>query len=71
MRFIELQDGLSIRIDEIEAIVKIDDLTSEVRTESNTYVANFPYDVLLRLIEEESRVVEEKPVNAMEQYWTG
>lgn len=51
MNYIEIADGLSIRIDEVEAIGKKDEFTSIVYTHHNTFDSTFPYNVLLELLE--------------------
>jgi len=53
MKYIEIADGISLRIEAIEAIERKDDLSSLVRTQFNTYDSAFPYDVLLQLLERE------------------
>jgi hypothetical protein len=59
MHFIELRDGLSVSIEEIEAIQRVDDGSSRVFTQNNTYDSTFPYMTLLELVERE-QVPEEK-----------
>ncbi len=59
MKYIEIVEGLSIRVDAIEAVEKKEDLTSIVRTQFNSYDSTFPYDVLLQLLEREE-IPEEK-----------
>lgn len=66
LKFIEIQNGLSIRIDEIESISSIDEFTSEIKIGSTSYVANFPYSVLLKIIEEP-----EQEVKQYEQHFAG
>jgi len=51
MNYIEIVDGVSIRIDAIESIERKDDLTCVVRTQANSYDSTFPYTLLLQLIE--------------------
>lgn len=63
MRYIEIADGLSVRIDEIEAIsVGEDNLTSVVKTHHNIYRSTFPYGVLLELLERQGEVKKEQQV---------
>lgn len=53
MEYIELSDGVSIRICDIEAVIaNQDNLTCTVRTGWNTYQSTFPYNVLLSLIQQ-------------------
>ena len=64
MKFIEIAENLSIRIDEIEAIGKGEsDLTSIVHTHHSLYNSTFPYDVLLQLLENELA----EPINNTQQ----
>lgn len=52
MKYIEIAEGLSIKIDEIEAIgYGKNELTSKVYTHHNTYSSTFPYEILLELLE--------------------
>ena len=66
MKFIEVSEGLSIRIDEIEAISKREDMVSTVHTHHNSYDSTFPYEVLLSLIEREYETSEEAPTKEEE-----
>jgi len=51
MKWIEIQDGMSIKIDDIEAIgYGNNNLTSKVYTHHNVYDSTFPYNVLLDLV---------------------
>ena len=54
MKYIEISDGVSIKIDAIEAVERKDDFTSTVHTQSNSYDSTFPYLVLLELLEKQS-----------------
>ena len=52
MKYIELAEGISVRIEDIESVSKgEDDLTSIVKTQYNIYKSTFPYGVLLELLE--------------------
>ncbi len=64
MEYIEISDGISVRICEIEAVKKNDEMTSSVITHQNTYASTFPYNVLLDLLNMAS---EEKETNEIEQ----
>ena len=72
MRFIEISDGKSIDIDQIEVVERKDDFTTSLYTHHNVYEANFPYMTLLQLLEAE-KATEEKPqeINRFEQFWAG
>jgi len=53
MEFIELREGLSVRIEEIEAVIRnADGMTSTVYTCNNNYESTFPYEVILSLIQQ-------------------
>ena len=51
MRFIEIREGISIDINEIEAIEDKDKLNSKIYTHHNTYTSTFPRTALIQLIE--------------------
>ena len=71
--FIELSDGFSVRIDEIEAVVRKTELTSVVYTKNNIYESTFPYNVLLDLIDKYSEKIEapeKKAFKILEQVGT-
>lgn len=52
MQYIEVAKGLSIRVDEVEAVgYGINELTSKVYTHHNVYDSTFPYRALLKLLE--------------------
>ncbi len=77
MNYIEVTNGLSIRIDEIEAVSQGEDtLTSIVRTHHNIYKSTFPYQVLLDLLESnskediESKELQQKPFNILREIGT-
>ena len=53
LKYIEIKDGFSVRIDAIEAIEKVNELECIVRTQFNSYDSVFPYLVLLQLLEKE------------------
>ena len=53
MKYIEIKDGFSVRIDAIEVIEKVNELECVVRTQFNSYDSVFPYLVLLQLLERE------------------
>ena len=71
MEYIELRDGLSVKICEIEAVIRNEDvMTSTVYTSSNTYTSTFPYDVLLSLIEKKEEPREKEMLNIMKTIGT-
>ena len=56
MKYIEISNGLSVKMDEIEAISQgTNELTSIIHTHHNTYDSTFPYSVLLELLEREQK----------------
>lgn len=71
MMYVEIAKDLSIRIEAIESIKKKNDLTSIVRTQSNSYDSTFPYQVLLKILEregtQESKGIEQKGFNIMKE----
>jgi len=50
MEFIEVDEGFSIKVSEIEAIERIDDLNCAIYTHHNRYEMGFPYKTLLDLL---------------------
>ena len=59
MTFIELQDGLSVKIDEIVAVQRMaDQFRCKVFTETQEFEAHFPYLTLLSLLEADKPEVE-------------
>lgn len=75
--YIEIADGLSIRIDEIEAIgYGNNQLTSKVYTHHNVYDSTFPYSVLLQLLQREKiekESIDKQAFNIMKEMgnWAG
>lgn len=63
MQYIEIAEGLSVKICDICAVGKDTDLTSTVYTDSSVFKSTFPYNVLLELLERES----DKPVDNTQQ----
>ena len=64
MKYIEISEGLSVRVDEIEAVTSGEDtLTSIVKTHHTSYRSTFPYRVLLELLEH----MQEEPEDKMKQ----
>ena len=53
MKYIEIRDGFSVKIDAIEAVEKVGELECVIRTQFNSYDATFPYTVMLQLLERE------------------
>jgi hypothetical protein len=65
MKYIEIKDGLSVKIDDIESIERNEDFTCYVRTHHNTYDSTFPYMVLLELLERRDYGLQEKEEKIM------
>ncbi len=66
MEFIEVSEGTSVKICEIESVTKDENGDgSIVRTHYNIYSSTFPYDVLLQLLEMNEE--KEPMVNELEQ----
>ena len=50
--FIKIADGLSVKVDEVEAVgYGANNLSSKVYTHHNIYDSTFPYEVILALLE--------------------
>ena len=72
MRVIEIKEGVSVDIDQIEVLERKDDFTTTIYTHHNVYEANFPYMTLLQLLETEEKPQEAQTrINQFEQYWGG
>jgi hypothetical protein len=55
MKYIEIKPGICISIDKIECLEEVDQLHTNVYlTGGNLYKANYPYGVLVTLLEEKS-----------------
>ena len=71
MKYLEIKDGFSVRIDAIEAVEKAGELKCVVRTQFNVYDSTFPYTVMLQLLEREEAPaptkVEEEIVNILKE----
>ena len=62
VKFLELRQGFSVSIDEIEGIQYKDELHSTIITHHNSFTADFPYKVLLEMLE--AREIMDKPDNS-------
>lgn len=60
MRYIEIQDGISLNISCIEGIEKIDENKCKIYTNYHTYLATFPYDTLLGMIKQDEIIDKKK-----------
>ena len=72
MRFIEIREGVSVDIDQIEVVEKKDDLTSIVYTHHNAYETNFPYMALLQLLEmqgKEGNTAQDETIKNLQETW--
>lgn len=56
MKYIEIQDGISLNVDCIEGIEKLEDNKCKVYTHHHTYLATFPYDTLLAILKEDEMI---------------
>ena len=64
MRFIEIQDGVSIAVSSIVSIQQRDELYSRVLTnDGRAFDSTFPYKTLLELVEinKENEITDENP----------
>jgi hypothetical protein len=50
MKFIEVTDGVSIRIDRIEKVERVDDLNSRITSGFDSYTMAMPYKTVLNII---------------------
>ena len=69
MRYIEIQDGISLDIDKIEGIKKVNDMQCEVYVHHRKYLANFPYETFLGMLKEgeivDRKSSEEEKINSV------
>lgn len=74
MKYLEIRDGFSVRIDAIEAVERVGELDCVVKTQFNTYDSTFPYLVMLQLLEREDMPepteTEQKVLNILEEVGT-
>ena len=56
MKFLELQEGLSINKEEVEAIDKIDDFNTRIYLNSTKIEVRFPYVTLLQLLQMDNTI---------------
>lgn len=72
MKYLEIAEGLSVRINEIEAIGSgKKELTSKVYTHHNVYDSSYPYKVLLELLEKNiGDDIEQEQLNILKQVGT-
>ena len=59
MRYIEIQEGITLKVDCIEGIEKIDDVKCKVYTHHHTYEALLPYQTLVSIIKYQEDVKQE------------
>jgi len=50
MKLLQIQDGISVNIDEIEAIEKNTEYTCKVYVGSRIYASNYSYETLLQIL---------------------
>lgn len=51
-RFIEIQDGISLNVADIEGIKKISDSSCEIYTHHRKYLCTYPYETILAMLKE-------------------
>ena len=56
MKILSIQDGISINVDKIEGIDKIDDKICRVYVGSRTYISTYPYETLLQILKNDELV---------------
>ena len=78
--FIQIQDGISVNADLIEAVYKKDDNSCEVYVGTRKYEATYPYDTFMSMLNAEKAITqgttpEEKAAatknKLMDQFWAG
>ena len=63
MKYIEIQEGITLSIDCIEGIEKIDETKCKVYTHHRSYLATFPYSTLLGMLKQDD-MIDKKLANA-------
>ncbi len=74
MKFIEINSGISIRKDEIVAVIRNETVGCKVVTDNDSYESNFPYDTLIQILEiEQPQVNQRVDTSNMfgAQHWRG
>ena len=56
MRILQIQDGISVNVEEIEGIEKIDNETCKVYVGTRTYISTYPYETLLQILRNDELV---------------
>lgn len=51
MRYLEIRQGLTIKMSEVEAIEKKDEITTSIYTKNRSYETNIPYEALKDIIQ--------------------
>jgi len=66
MNYIEISEGTSICIDDIEAVIaNTDGMTCTIKTSWNSYQSTFPYNVLLGLINKKEEPERKQELNIL------
>ena len=60
-KFIEIQEGICVNIDEIEAIEEADEFSCKVYVGTRTYLSTFPYETLMKLLKKDDVVDKAMP----------
>ena len=80
MKYLEIKEGLSIKVEEIEAIERVDEYNCTIYTNHNLYASTFPYMTLLSIVENANEEKEKedmqmkqniKQLATYQQHWVG
>ena len=80
MAFIQIQDGISVNADLIEAVYKKDDNSCEVYVGTRKYEATYPYETFLSMLNAEKAITQGTTAEQREaatqnklkeQFWSG
>ena len=52
MRYIEIQDGVNLKVSEIEGIKKLENGNCEIYTHHRKYLSTYPYKTILSMLKE-------------------
>ena len=59
MRYLEIQSGITLSIDSIEGIEKLEGNRTKVYARRKTYISTYPYETLLSILKQEETVDKE------------
>lgn len=61
MKYIEIQDGITININSIETVERLEGNKSKVYAHKRVYESTYPYETLLSMLKEEETISKKVP----------